>query len=106
MLAAISDGVRRLWEAFINSPQVQGAITMVKGALQDLWTFLQPVISWIQTEWSNIFGDAGSNPDAVRMIWQAFQTLGDIASAVFPYIQQGFQTVWYVASPLVDMLGG
>ena len=26
MLAALGDGVRRLWEAFINSPQVQGAI--------------------------------------------------------------------------------
>ena len=105
MLAAISDGVRRLWEAFINSPQVQGAIKAVQGALTDLWNYLQPFISWVQTQWTNIFGAAGSNPDAVRMIWQAFQTLGDIASAVFPYIQQGFQTIMYVVSPLVNMIG-
>lgn len=101
MLAAISDGVRRLWEAFINSPQVQGAIAMVKGALQNLWEFLQPVISWIQVQWNNLFGDAGSNPDAVRMIWQAFQKLGDVASAVFPYIVQGFELIDYFVGPLI-----
>lgn len=106
MLAAISDGVRRLWEAFINSPQVQGAIKAVQGALNDLWVFLQPVISWIQEQWTNLFGDAGSNPDAVRMIWQAFQQLGNIASTVFGYLQQGFQAVAYVVTPLWDMLAG
>ena len=105
MIDAISDGVRRLWEAFINSPQVQGAIKAVQSALTDLWNYLQPFIGWLQTQWANIFGSAGSNPDAVRMIWQAFQTLGDIASAVFPYIQQGFQTIMYVVQPLVDMIG-
>ena len=106
MVAAISDGVRRLWEAFINSPQVQGAIQMVQNALQQLWTFIQPMISWIQTQWSNLFGDAGSSPDVVRMIWQAFQTLGDIASAVFPYIVQGFQAIGYVITPLWEGLSG
>lgn len=106
MLSAISDGVRRLWEAFINSPQVQGAIKAVQGALNDLWVFLQPVISWIQEQWTNLFGDAGSNPDAVRMIWQAFQQLGNIASTVFGYLQQGFQAVAYVVTPLWDMLAG
>lgn len=104
MLAALSDGVRRLWEAFVNSPQVQGAIKMVQGALNDLWTFLQPMISWIQTQWENVFGKSGGNPDAVRMIWQAFQKVGDVASAVFPYVVQAFQTIGYVVTPLYDML--
>ena len=86
MLEAISDGVRRLWEAFINSPQVQGTIQMIKDALNDLWTFLQPVVKWIQDQFSNLFGDPGSNVDVVRMIWQAFQTLGNIAGDVFHVI--------------------
>ena len=104
MLEAISDGVRRLWEAFINSPQVQGAIKMVQSALEGLWNYLQPAISWLQTQWNNLFGDAGGNPDAVRMIIDAFAQLGSIAEQIFPYIQQGFQTLAYVLTPLWDGL--
>lgn len=104
MLAAIGDGVRRLWEAFINSPQVQGTIKAVQGALSALWDFMQPMISWIQTQWVNIFGDSGSSPDVVHAIIEAFKTLGDIAGTVFGYLQQGFQTVAYVVTPLWNML--
>lgn len=104
MLAAITDGIRRLWEAFINSPQVQGAIKMVQSALTDLFAYLQPAISWLQIQWNNLFGDAGSNPDAVRMIWQAFQKVGEVAEQIFPYIVQAFQTIGYVITPLWDGL--
>ena len=100
MLEAISDGVRRLWEAFINNPKVQAAIKAVQNALNELWTFIQPVISWIQEGFNNLFGEAGSNPDAVRMIWEAFEQLGNVASTVFGYLQQGFQAVSYVVTPL------
>lgn len=102
MLAAISNGVRRLWEAFINSPQVQGTIRMVKGALEDLWEFMQPMISWIQTQWENVFGKSGGNPDAVRMIWQAFQTLGTIAGDVFHIISDLAGQAWTALSPIVE----
>ena len=101
MLAAISDGVRRLWEAFINSPQVQGAIQAVQTALQQLWTFAQPLIQSLQQAWSNLFGDAGSNPDIVHAIIVAFQGLGNVASAVFPYIVQGFNEFMSAIDPLV-----
>ena len=104
MLSAISDGVRRLWEAFINSPKVQATIKAVQSALNDLWVFLQPMISWIQTQWTNLFGESGGNPDVVRMIWEAFETLGNIASGVFGILQQGFQTVAYLVDPLLQIL--
>lgn len=104
MLAAISDGVRRLWEAFINSPQVQGAIKAIQSALNQLWNAAQPVITWIQEQWSNLFGAGGSNPDVVRMIWQAFQQLGNVASTVFGILQQGFQAVSFVVTPLWEGL--
>ena len=102
MLAAISDGVRRLWEAFINSPQVQGAIKAVQSALQQLWTFAQPLIHALQQAWSNIFGDAGSNPDIVHAIIVAFQQLGNVANAVIPVITQGLQAIGYVLTPLFN----
>lgn len=100
MLEAIADGARRLWEAFINSPQVQGAIQMVQSALQQLWTFIQPMVSWIQAQWTNLFGEAGSNPDIIAGIINAFSALGSIASQVFSVLQQGFQAVSYVLSPI------
>ena len=106
MLDAISAGVKRLWSAFINNPQVQAAIKAVQGALNDLWQFIQPVFAWIGDAWASIFGDSGSSPDVVRAIIDAFGTLGNIAGTVFGYLQQGFQAVWYVISPIVDMLGG
>ena len=104
MLAAIGDGVRRLWEAFVNSPQVQGAIKMVQGALQGLWNFLQPMISWVQTQWSNIFGDAGSSPDVVSQLIHIFEQLGNVASQVFTVMQMGFNNLTYILTPLWEGL--
>lgn len=97
MLAAIADGVRRLWEAFINSPQVQAAIQAIQSALQALWTFIQPLVNAIGEAFKNMFGDAGSSPDIVHSIIVAFQTLGDIAGQVFGIMQAG----WNMISPLV-----
>lgn len=100
MLQAIGDGVRRLWEAFINSPQVQGAIKAVQGALQALWNYAQPAIQWLQAAWTNLFGSSGSNPDIVHGIIVAFQRLGEIAGQVFGILQRGFNTVAYIVTPL------
>ena len=104
MIAAISDGVRRLWEAFINSPQVQGAIQGIQWAFQQLWTFLQPLFDWLGQAWKNIFGDSGSNPDVVGGIINAFATLGSIASQVFSIIQAGWNVMMSVISPVVNMI--
>ena len=108
MLSAISDGVRRLWEAFINSPQVQGAIKAVQGALNDLWFFIQPVVSWIQEKWTNLFGAPGSNVDVVRMIWQAFQQLGNIVGPVFGTIAsfagQAFNALYPIAEAVRNIV--
>ena len=104
MLAAIGDGVRRLWEAFINSPQVQGAIQGIKWAFEQLWNFLQPFFSWLGQAWTNLFGESGSNPDVVSGIIQAFKTLGDIASAVFNAIRMGWQMMAPVIMPILQMI--
>ena len=60
MLDAIKAGVERLWNAFINSPQVQGAIAAVQNALQQLWNFIQPVFAWIGDAWNNLFNGEGA----------------------------------------------
>ena len=41
MLDAISSGVMRLWNAFINHPDVQAAISAISGAISVLWGWIQ-----------------------------------------------------------------
>ena len=103
MLDAIKAGVERLWSAFINSPQVQGAIKAVQDAVNQLWTFLQPVFAWIGAAWNNLFHSEGAGsggPDVVRMIIDFFGQLGSVASQVFSILQTGFNTVSYIVTPL------
>lgn len=100
MLAAISDGVRRLWEAFINNPHVQAAIAAVQNALQQLWTFVQPVFAAIGQAWTNLFGEAGSKPDVVRGIIDAFGRLGDIAAQAFGTISSVASQAYSALAPI------
>ena len=43
MIDAISSGIMRLWNAFINHPDVQAALSAISGAVQVLWEALQGV---------------------------------------------------------------
>lgn len=107
MLDAIRAGVERLWDAFINSPQVQGTLAAIQNAFQSLMTALQPVFSWLTAAWNNLFKSEGAGsggPDVVGQLINLFGMLGNVASAVFSVLQQGFNTVAYVMSPLVEGL--
>ncbi|WP_407422063.1 hypothetical protein [Methanobrevibacter sp.] len=107
MLDAIKAGVMRLWDAFMNSPQVQGTLAAIQGAFNNLMSALQPVFSWLTAAWNNLFKSEGAGsggPDVVRMIIDVFGQLGSIAGQVFGLLQQGFQTVSYVITPLLNGL--
>ena len=109
MLDSIRAGVMRLWDAFINSPQVQGTIAALQQAFTDLMNFLQPAFDWLTAAWNNLFSSEGAGsggPDVVGQIINIFGRLGDIAGQVLPYIIQAFQTVAYVVTPLWDGLTG
>ena len=107
MLDAIKAGVMRLWEAFINSPQVQGTLAAIQGAFQALWGALQPVFQWLGAAWNNLFksdGAGSGGPDVVHMIIEAFETLGNVAGTIFNILSRGFQLISYVLSPIFDGL--
>jgi hypothetical protein len=107
MLDAIRAGVMRLWEAFINSPQVQGVLSAIQSAFQALWNFLQPIFGWIGAAWNNLFSSEGAGsggPDAVGAIINAFGTLGNIASQVFTAIQTGWNMMAPVIMPVINMI--
>lgn len=41
MFDAIKDGIMRMWDAFINHPDVQAAIQIISSALSTLWSLIQ-----------------------------------------------------------------
>lgn len=120
MLEAIEAGVRRLWSAFINSPQVQGAISAIKQAWAGLMAFLQPVFSWLTAAWNNLFKSEGAGsggPDVVRMIIDLFGQLGsvagDVVNAIVNFATQAytallpiFNIIGNIVNAFVDMFNG
>ncbi|MBE6505642.1 MAG: hypothetical protein E7Z73_07890 [Methanobrevibacter millerae] len=113
MFEAIADGVKRLWAAFINNPNVQGFLKDLKQAWDDICTALQPVYDWAKQVWTELF-PPGTKIDIVRMIIDAFGALGDTIAFIVRAIsgvQGAFNTflsfLGYVTNPVmfvVDVL--
>lgn len=80
MLEAITNGLRRLWSAFINNPNVQAFIKDIQG----LFGALGGAISWVARQVMEFFGwkDDGSEFDIVRGIIDLFGALGNILGKV------------------------
>lgn len=105
MLDAIWAGLNRLWQAFINHPDVQATLK----AFGDAWVWLQsvtkPITDWLGGIWNQIFPpDAEGQFDIVRAIidgigaaFQAFTIPIRLVIAalqiLYPYFLQFYQTV-------------
>ena len=104
MIEAIGAGLQKMWDAFINHPDVQAAISMVSNALSTLW-------SWIQQAGQAVlefFGiNSGSNWDIVGQIintvGQAWDTLKGAIGTVIGVIQNVIGFFQQLAS--IDPLG-
>jgi hypothetical protein len=88
MLDAISSGVMRLWNAFINHPDVQAAISAISGAISVLWGWIQQAGQAIM----DFFGiSTGGDFDIVRAlidgIGNAWNMLKQALSPVITAIQ-------------------
>ena len=92
MLDAISSGVMRLWNAFINHPDVQAAISAISGAISVLWGWIQQAGQAIL----DFFGiSTGGDFDIVRALidgignaWNMLKmALGPVIGAVQNIIQ-------------------
>ncbi|MCC7553970.1 MAG: hypothetical protein KO202_05735 [Methanobacteriaceae archaeon] len=96
MIEAISDGIRRLWESFVNSPQVIGTIESIRNAWQSLVDYLGPAFDQIQGWFNDFIGIGGNGEwDFVRSLIDAFSALGDVL---------GF--VWSILEPIISLLIG
>ena len=109
MIDAIRAGVMRLWEAFINSPQIQGVLQGIQGAFEALWGVVGPIFEWLGAAWNNLFksdGPGSGGPDVVGMIINAFAQLGNVASQVFTTLQNGWNALVNFIRPVTDALQG
>lgn len=80
MLDAIVNGLNRIWQAFINNPNVQGFIKDIQG----LFGALGGAIQWVAWQVLQFFGwkDDGGEVDIVRGIIDVFGALGDILGKI------------------------
>ena len=98
MLDAIKSGIMRLWEAFINHPDVQAAISMISNALSTLWSWIQQAGQAVM----DFFGiNSSGNFDIVRAlidgVGNAWNTLkGAIMGVVgvVQWISGLFSSLW------------
>ena len=107
MLDAIQAGVQRLWSAFMNSPQVQGAIAAVRNAVSQLWSFVKPIFDWIGAAWNNLFSSDGAGsggPDVVGQLINLFGQLGSIAGDVVNTIVNFGQQAYVALSPIIGLV--
>lgn len=107
MLDAIKDGVMRLWDAFVNSPQVQGTLAAIQGAFQALWGALQPIFQWLTDAWNNLFKSEGAGsggPDVVGQLIDLFGQLGSIAGDVVNTVVRFGQEVFVALSPIIGLV--
>lgn len=82
MIDAIKGGILRLWDAFVNNPNVQGFIKDLTNLWNGLCDALSPVVDWAKQVWNEMFPPVGGEVDVVRMIIDAFGQLGDFLGKV------------------------
>lgn len=108
MIDAIKNNIGRLWNAFINHPDVQGLIKGIQSAWQGLNDFLKPVIDWLGGIWDQMFPESAKGKvDGTRIIIDAigaaFAMLKPIISPI-PAIIGGvisiLSALWSVAQPI------
>lgn len=113
MFEAMTAGIKRLWSAFINNPDVQG---LIKG-ISDAFTWLCDVIKPVTSAFSNVFPKSATGEfDIVRAIIDAvgysFNVLKGIllaitipAQAVIEVFTQIIEILSPVLIPVLELMG-
>jgi len=100
MLDAISAGLNRLWEAFINNPDVQAFIQ----ALNDAWTALSSAVQPAIDAVLSFFGvNMSGNFDIVRALIDA---IGFAWNAITAPIRLVIGLIWQVISVFQSLITG
>lgn len=126
MLEAIKNNIGRLWDAFINHPDVKATIKAIQDAWSDLNESLKPVVDWLKGIWDEIFPESAKGKvdgtravidaigavfesfkvrvqlaiDILTIIWDVFNGVGDFLLSVFG---PAWQLVLDIVTPLFNL---
>lgn len=101
MFEAMTAGIKRLWSAFINNPDVQG---LIKG-ISDAFTWLCDVIKPVTSAFSNVFPKSATGEfDIVRAIIDTVSYSFDVLKGILLAIAVPAQAVIEVFTQIIEIL--
>lgn len=107
MIDAIKNNIGRLWNAFINHPDVQATIHAIGDAWKWLNDSLKPVVDWLKGIWNQIFPESAKGKvDGTRII---IDSIGAAFKGIIVPIRFAImvlQGAWSVLSSLVGTAVG
>lgn len=94
MIEAITSGVSRLWEAFINNPDVQDLLKGISDGFKWIVTSISPAIQGI-LEFLGVStdGDFDIVHAIIVLVGNAFHMLADAVRSAIPYVQGAFNVL-------------
>lgn len=106
MIDAVWDGIQKLWNAFINHPDVQAVISAISGA----WNWLISSITGVITAVADFFGiNNAGNFDIVSALIDGIGQAWNMITLPIRVVYRLIQTLWGAfdgASGGIDVLGG
>lgn len=101
MLDAIKNNIGRLWDAFINHPDVKAIIKGIGDAWDWLSTALKPVVEWLKGMWDKMFpASAKGKVDGTRMIIDAIGFAFKILVTPIKTVISALQMLYNFALPI------
>ena len=102
MFEAIGDGVQKLWNAFINHPDVQAVIKTIGDVISWLGTQIGGAIQWV-TQFLGI--TTGSEWDVVTSIIQTVGAAWDTLKCAVGWVVGVFTNIWNAFNTVMNILG-
>lgn len=101
MLEAIKNNIGRLWDAFINHPDVKATIKAIQDAWADLNESLKPVVDWLKGIWDEIFPESAKGKvdgtraiiDAIGLVFENFIFIVKLAIDILTIIWDVFNGI-------------
>lgn len=101
MLEAIKNNIGRLWDAFINHPDVKATIKAIQDAWADLNESLKPVVDWLKGIWDEIFPESAKGKvdgtraiiDAIGLVFESFKFRVQLAIDILTIIWDVFNGI-------------
>ncbi|MGN0093806.1 MAG: hypothetical protein ACI37V_05065, partial [Methanobrevibacter sp.] len=107
MIDAIKNNIGRLWDAFINHPDVQATIHAIGDAWKWLNDSLKPVVDWLKGIWNQIFPESAKDKvDGTRIIIDSIGAAFKGISVPIRFAIMVLQGAWSVLSSLVGTAVG